>query len=138
MRLLAIIDSVKIDETPFLVCVLYNHKGHRLDEVINPYEGSAEQAIMVLNQALVLHDFHSAIDVWTSDKYLFTELLKHPGYAVEIKHRDDTVDAIYTLKKYESVLRDSYEIRPLLPRWKSGLILFLQKLIIKLKGENAQ
>jgi hypothetical protein len=113
MKNLAITEVVQLEATPFLTINLYGERGYLIDQLIAPYEGP-QQAVEFLQRLIKEHG--STLDCWLTDREIYVATLATPGISGQLKHRDDTKDCDVAVKSAEEVLRELYEIKPLIPK----------------------
>lgn len=138
-RYLSVVNIEQIEASKFTAINVYDGEtGNLIDQLIYEFEGLNE----IVERLQEVAGFYKQTDleVWTSNLEIFTEFLKKVGLAAVIKHRSDTIDTLYAVRDHEKILRDMYSIKPIIkkpdaPRWRRGLILLLQKLTNKLKGD---
>jgi hypothetical protein len=137
MRYLAIVEIVKLEATPFLTINLYGEKGYVVDQLIAPYDGNPQQAVDLMQQLIKQHG--RTLDCWLTDKEIFVATLSAPGINGQLKHRDDTKDCEVAVKSVEEVLRELYEIEPIIPlpklsAWRKRLFVAALKIANKISG----
>jgi hypothetical protein len=139
VRFLATVNIETIEASRFLVINLYGATGHLIDQIITPAatEDETVQKLRELAEVYGQTDF----ECWTSDLSLYKRLLTEPGIAASIKHPDDTCDTRRAILELEPVLRELYDIEPIvkkptLPKWRRFLLALLIKLENLLKGDG--
>jgi hypothetical protein len=139
MRYLAIASIEKIEATKFQAINFYDDLGYLVDQIISPFENPQQviDSVKTLSQ-----EYHQTVDLWTSDREIFTLALMTPGInSCEIKRPDDVVSTGKAVQQFEEVLRDLYEITPIvplpeLPNWRQKLYLFFVLLTYKIGGSG--
>jgi hypothetical protein len=139
VRFLAVINIETLEASRFLVINLYEKNGYLVDQIIAPVT-TEDETVQKLRELALIYG-QTDFECWTSNLELFKRLLTEAGIAVSIKHRDDTVDTQYAIRQNEGILRELYDIepvieRPPLPRWRRFLLALLIKLENLLKGEG--
>lgn len=137
MRFLAIVNVEAIEASKFLVINLYGTTGHLVDQIIAPAT-TEDETVQKLRELALIYD-QLDFECWTSDPSLFKRFLTEPGIAVSIKHPDDTLDTHRAIRELEPVLRELYDIEPIikrppLPKWRRFLLALLKKLENLIKG----
>jgi hypothetical protein len=136
MKYTAIVNVENLEATPFLVINLYDE--YLIDQIIGPYEGP-ERAIERIKELMQVHG--QPVRCYTSNKEIYALTLSEPGIIGEIKHYDETKITASSLKDSEEVLRDLYEIEPIvplpkLPAWRRWLFIMLLKIANKVGGNG--
>jgi hypothetical protein len=131
MRFLAIVNVETIEASRFLVINLYGENGYLIDQIIAP-ETTEDETVRKLSELSLIYG-QTDFECWTSDPSLFKRFLTEPGIAVSIKHRDDTIDTYNAILEHDSILRELYDIEPIvkkppLPSWRRFILSMLQKL----------
>jgi hypothetical protein len=131
VRFLAIVNVETIEASRFLVINLYGENGYLIDQIIAPTTTEDETVRKLRELALIYGQ--TDFECWTSDPSLFKRFLTEPGIAASLKHRDDTIDTHYAILEHEPILRQLYDIEPIvkkppLPRWRRFILSLLQKL----------
>ncbi len=139
MRPLIVSNVERLEATPFLVAILYGQDGQRLDEMIFPFE-SYELALLII-QELAQRNGVKSFELWTSDNRLYLLSLQTPGIAGTIKHASDTIDTRRMVEYNADILRELYEIKPLipkppLPKWRAFLVRTIRKLLKIIEGDG--
>jgi hypothetical protein len=137
VRFLAIVNIETIEASKFLVINLYGTTGHLVDQIIAPAT-TEDETVQKLRELALIYG-RTDFECWTSDPSLFKRFLTEPGIAVSIKHSDDTRDTYRAIRELEPVLRELYDIEPIvkkppLPRWRRFVLSLLQKLEKIVKG----
>jgi len=137
VRFLAIVNIESIEASKFLVINLYGATGHLVDQIVTPAT-TEDETVQKLRELALIYD-QLDFECWTSDPSLFKRFLTEPGIAVSIKHPDDTLDTHRAIRELEPVLRELYDIEPIvkkppLPRWRRFVLSLLQKLEKIVKG----
>jgi hypothetical protein len=132
----AVANVEKLEASPFLVINLYDK--YLVDSIILPYQGP-EQVIERIKELLKQHD--CSVLLLTSHKDIYALTLSEPGIRGLIKHYEDTKETASSLKDAEEVLRDLYDISPIvplpeLPNWRQKLYLFFVLLTYKIGGSG--
>lgn len=138
MRSLVIANVERIGKNPFLIAILFGDDGQRLDEICIPFR-SYPHAIVKARQLGMIYKMQT-VELWTSDRELYIESMKHAGIAGVIKHPSDTQSTRHSIERNAEILQDLYEIQPIEPKpkppkWKAFFILSARKLL-KLLGEQ--
>jgi hypothetical protein len=139
VRFLAIVNVEAIEASKFLVINLYGENGYLIDQII-ALATTEDETVRKLRELALIYG-QTDFECWTSDPSLYKRLLTEPGIAVSIKHRDDTIDTYNAILEHDSILRELYDIepiieRPTLPKWRRFLLALLEKLENSLKGEE--
>jgi hypothetical protein len=135
-----ILTNVETIETEkFLVVLAFGNDGYLVDSCCPVYEGEAH-AVDFIRKLLATHGQTTAT-VWTSTQALYMVFLAEPGLGAELKHRDDTIETSNFVKRHSDILIEFHEIEPLvpkpvLPKWRKRLFLWLQKLMNKVGGNG--
>jgi hypothetical protein len=137
MKNLAIMDVVNIEASPFLTINLYGDKGYIIDQLVTPYEGDTRQAVDLLQQLIKEHG--TTLDCYVANKELLLATLNVAGVNGQLKHRDDVQDCEVAVKSVEEVLREFYEIEPLIPlpklsAWRKWLFVATLKIANNISG----
>ncbi|MFT9848972.1 hypothetical protein [Aneurinibacillus sp. REN35] len=139
MRPLIIANVETIEASPFLVAVLYDQDGQRLDELILPFE-SYELSLLIIRELAERNGVES-FELWTSDNRLYLLSLQTPGVAGVIKHTSDTADTGYTIGYNADILKELHDIKllvtkPPLPRWRAFLVGAIRKILKQIEGDG--
>lgn len=131
-----VVNVENLEATPFLVINLYDR--FLMDQIILPYQGP-EQAIERIKELMNQHG--GTVVCFTSNRDIYALTLSAPGISGMFKHYDDTNETASSLKDAEEVLRDIYDIEPIVPKpklpvWRKRLFLWTQKLANKLGGNG--
>jgi hypothetical protein len=131
VRFLAIVNVEAIEASKFLVINLYGENGYLIDQIIAPAT-TEDETVRKLRELSLIYG-QTDFECWTSDLSLYKRLLTEPGIAVSIKHRDDTIDTYNAILEHDSILRELYDIEPIvkkppLPSWRRFILSLLQKL----------
>jgi hypothetical protein len=131
VRFLAIVNVETIEASRFLVINLYGKNGYLIDQIIAPAT-TEDETVRKLRELAAIYG-QTDFECWTSDPSLFKRFLTEPGIAVSIKHRDDTIDTYNAILEHDSILRELYDIEPIvkkppLPSWRRFILSMLQKL----------
>jgi hypothetical protein len=132
----AVVNVETLEASRFLVINLYDK--YLVDSLILPYENPS-QAIERVKELVQHHD--CSVLMLTSHKDIYGLTLSEPGIRGLIKHYDDTKETASSLKDAEEVLRDLYDISPIiplpeLPKWREKLYLFFIILTYKIGGSG--
>jgi hypothetical protein len=131
VRFLAIVNVEAIEASKFLVINLYGENGYLIDQIIAPAT-TEDETVQKLRELAAIYG-QKDFECWTSDLTLYKRLLTEPGIAVSLKHRDDTIDTYNAILEHDSILRELYDIEPIvkkppLPSWRRFILSMLQKL----------
>jgi hypothetical protein len=137
VRFLATVNVEAIEASKFLVINLYGENGYLIDQII-ALATTEDETVRKLRELALIYG-QTDFECWTSDPSLFKRFLTEPGIAVSIKHRDDTLDTHRAIRELEPVLRELYDIEPIvkkppLPKWRRFVLSLLQKLEKIVKG----
>jgi hypothetical protein len=138
MRHLIIANIESLEASRFLVADFYDDFGYLKDQIIVPFE-NMQQAIEQIKE--LAQEYGQTVDLWTSDKELFAYTLNVPGLNGVIKHPDDVSTTKSAIHQFEEILRESYEIEPLiplpkLPGWRRRLFYFVFKIANMIGGNG--
>ncbi len=139
MKPLVIANIEHIEAQPFLVALLFGEDGYLADGLTLPYEGPTA-AIERIAQLGLVHGFET-VEMWTSDTALYVEALKVPGVGAVYKHPSDTRLTREAIERDAELLRDLYDIPPLipkprLPKWRAFLARIVRGILKRLEGDG--
>jgi hypothetical protein len=138
MRPLIIANFERVEGTQFIAAILHGEDGHLLDAVTLPCE-SPSAAIDVIRRLASTYRIET-VEMWTSDRAIYSESLSNAGVIGTIKHSSDTSFTRRMVEQDAELLREVYGIEPLIPKpgppkWRAFLISALRRTLTKLEGE---
>ncbi|WHY93755.1 hypothetical protein QNK12_09960 [Neobacillus cucumis] len=124
----AVVNVEKLEASEFLVINLYDK--YLIDQIIGPYEGP-EKAIERIKGLMERHG--GSVMLMTANRDIYVLTLSEPGIHGVIKHYDSVSETASSLRDAEEILRDIYEIKPVvplpkLPAWRVRLFYFVLKI----------
>lgn len=139
MRPLIVVNIERIGATPFISAILYGTDGQQLDEIIVLFE-SHSNVFAKIRELTRIYNIHT-VELWTSNKELYIDSLKIAGIAGALKHVGDTKDTRRIIDRDINILKDLYDIKPVIPKpkapfWRRFLYAQIQKLLKLIEGDG--
>lgn len=128
----------KLENTEFIVINVYGNRGYLVDQLIDLYDPNKVPELF----RRLINEHRETLECLTSNRELYGMTLTMPGVGGVLKHRDDTKETASSLRDAEDILRDIYDIEPLVPKpklpaWRKRFLLWLEKLS-ELVGGNGK